>query len=273
MFNIPAEYQSNFGGRNILIGGIAQAINAVNTWGISLYAFDSSDLVGAAADSLADTNDRSISTLEIMKSPVDAKMLRDATCQECFRGTGENNYDCTLGPSNVLAAVTEPSSLDSFEGANWINNTTKHGIVFIGNLVDRVNDAAYRAEHYNGDNLPHFWYSREGVECCHGHTSYFDGTGPHTSSAVPQIWIYNPETALQAAAGTITATQAVNSPTTKHKHLYEMHPNFPYHWAGYDIGGGCYDPVDRLFFIAQANYDTESQFEDLPVIHVFQVAD
>jgi len=273
MFNIPAEYQNNFGGRNIMIGGIAQSINTVNTWGISLNAFDSTNLVGASADSLVNTNDRSISTLEIMRSPIDNKMLRDATAQECKRGDGSNNYSCELGPSNVLPALPEPTSLDGFEGANWIENTTKRGIVFICNLVDRVNDAAFRAEHYNGSDLPHFWYSFEGIDCCHGHTSRFPGTGPHTSSAVPQMWIYDPEIALQAAAGTITATQAVNSPSTKHKHLYEMHPNFPFHWDGYYIGGGCYDPVERLFFVAHAGYDTESQFEDLPVIHVFQVAD
>ncbi len=271
MLNIPSDKQSLFGGHTHMIGGISTSINVLNTWGHSLNSFSSANLLSNAADSVSDTGDVSIPTTEIMTANLSNKMLRDPTWQKCTKTLTGSGYTCDSPTLEDPVGVV--SDIDMANGAAWIQNTTKHGIVFCSVMVDRINDPAFRTAHYNGGNLPHTWYSTEGDPCCHGHTALIPGTGPHTPSLVPQIWIYDPDDLSDSG---LTPIQRANNPVHKHKHLWEMtlgHPNeIPKTMDYYYYTGCAYDPVDRLLFVAISQQDTFSQFEDIPIVHVFQVA-
>lgn len=269
MTTIPIMYRPLFAGRNLLIGGTQTSINALSTWGHSLHAFSSENLRDLPQDSLTNNKSRSISTLEVMHANMRNKMVRNPTWQPCAKDPASEGYTCInprlFPPSNLV------SEIDTGYGCQWIDNIQKHGIVFVSSMVDKVNDRNYRADHYNGDELPHCWYATANSTCCHGHTAFFEGTGPHTSSYVPQLWIYNPQTLVDSIQGRITPLDAANSPDHKHCHLYEFHENIPKNVEMYAVGC-AYEQQSRLLFIPIANQETNAQTEPLPIIHVFEVA-
>lgn len=208
-----------------------------------------------------------------MHATIGNKMTRAATWQNCLHGDPNQNYGCGTGPITVY----DPSPLwcetDTVGGAVWIDNATKHGIVYLSTMVDRVNDAAFRTNNYAGGDIPHEWYSIQYVDCCHGHKSTGEGTGPHTPSVVPQLWIYDPATILSSAAGSITTLQAANTPATSHKHLRDYSTNFPFITTEPYRLNCCYDHNSRLFFVCWGNVDpVDPPYAYYPEIHVFEVA-
>jgi hypothetical protein len=267
MLKIPTEYRTQLGGSDVLIGGINTSINAQSTFGFSLHSFDSSNTLGRPADNYTDTNSVSIDTSQLMMSGSSNRMNRDPTYIPCSKGPPP--YNCTSPTLGVPTSYV--SDIDIGNGCAWVEGASKHGLVFIGVMVDSVNSQWYRDTHYNGDELPHTWYATAGSPCCHGHTAMIEGTGPHTPSLVPQMWIYDPDLLVQVQSGIITPLQALNSPTHKQKHLYDYSWNFPVHKDYYECG--CtYDSVSGLFFVNTAKADYASQHEGINYIHVFQVA-
>lgn len=269
---IPERHRSAFGGRNCYGGGVNASINNLNTWGFGFEAYSSANMLSLPADSLTVDTERSISTQRVMFADAASPMTRAATAQKCDRGVPETGYSCVAGPTTIYDPTTSWTYIDGAAGSCWIDNETKHGLVYIGSLVDRVNDATFRTNNYNGDNIPHYWYSLSGINCCHSHVTTGNGTGPHTPSSVPQMWIYDPATILSAAASTITPYQAANTPATSHKHLYDYSSNFRYESSiPYGISC-CYDSVSRLFFISWSDAEYLDPYASVPLIYVFQVA-
>jgi hypothetical protein len=270
--SIPSRHRSTFGGRNTLVGGYNTSINAGNTFGFSAQAFNAATLIGCTPDSLTDTTQKSLSSTEVMQSFRTDPMNRDPTCQRCLIGDASTGYSCEIGPTTIFPPDTTMTDNDSGVGICWIDNTTKHGVVNVGSFVDAIKDAGQRAIQYNGDSIPHYWYGPAGRNCCHGHLTSGDGTGPHAASTIPQMWIYDPQLYLDVANGIRTSKDIANMPATKHRHFYEWSTTMPYFQTSNQCGGGFYDPVDRLFFIVIHSQDY-TVFEPQPVLHVFQVAD
>lgn len=278
MFNIPSRHQAAFGGKNMFSAGVNSSIQATNTWGNGMEAYNSLNLLSTAADSISITSQRSITTQSIMTATLADKMQRASTWQKCDRGDPNQGYSCIAGPTTIYSPTGLWCETDSVGGVVWIDNTTKHGIVYLSNLVDAVNASihpTFAATNYNGDTIPHEWYSIADVNCCHGHTSLGTGTGPHAPSIVPQLWIYDPATILSAAAGTITPLAAANTYATRHKHLNDYSQNFPIVMgAPYQLN--CtYDHVSRLLFMTFGFAELANlgdPFPTLPVVHVFEVA-
>jgi hypothetical protein len=244
-----------------------------------MEVYDSTNLLSTPADSISATTERSITTQSIMTATLTDKMDRAATWQKCDHGDPEQGYACNTGSTTIYDPTGLWCETDSVGGVVWIDNATKHGIVYLSNLVDQVNTEVhptFATTYYGGDVLPHEWYGLQDANCCHGHFhGNGQGTGPKAPSVVPQIWIYDPATILLAAAGSITPLACANTPATSHKHLNDYSQNFPV-VMGVPYQLNCtYDPVSRLLFMTFGFAELANQgdpFPTLPVVHVFEVA-
>jgi len=266
---IPPDARASFGGHAKLSVGCANSINAINTWGHSLYSWDATNILSVPESDFTNEKEYGIETTGRMQADYTTRMQRAATYKTCTYANA--NYNCADGVT-LSGPQSTCSQLDTANGAVWIDTSTKHGIVFMSMMVDVVDDAAFVAAKYGGDTHPHVFYSTY-KNCCHGQDKGVNsGTGPHTPSLVPQFWIYDPATAIAGATGAITPYQAANTPSTSHKHLYDYHANFKKD-SGYYAAGLFFDPVSRLLFMPDTFQDSGSQHEAIPVIHVFQVAD
>lgn len=266
--SIPAAYQSALGGAKKLSIGTPNSLNELNTWGHSLYSWDSTGILSVPASSIATESDQAITTTPVMRADYNNKMQRAATYKDCSYNDLAN-YDCAAG-TTLTGLQGVVSQVDMALGAVWINNTTKHGILFLDLMADRSSKADWRTARYAGDEYPHVFYSTY-KNCCHGQDKGWNGgTGPHCPTTIPQFWVYDPDVLTNSG---LTPYQRANTPAHSHYHLSNYTDTF-YEDANFYGMGMWYDQVSRLLFVYDAVYvETGVQFEGIPTIKVFQVAD
>jgi len=271
IITIPVSERVYFDGHDKLSLGCDNSLNAINNWGHSLYSWLSTGILSVPESDYTNESVFGITTTPRMRSDMSNKMSRNATYKNCVYND-TSSYNCGAGvvlsgPLNVT------SQMDLAQSVVWIKNATKHGVIFLSQMADVVNNAGFVSASYGGDTLPHVFYSTEKA-CCHGQIMGSNGgTGPHSPSLVPQLWFYDPATliAAQTGAGGMTPYLAANSPSVSHKHLYDYSSNFAYD-SQYYGQGMFYDHVSRLLFIMDATREVVAGQETIPIVHVLSVA-
>ena len=180
-------------------------------------------------------------------------------------------YDCGLGTNlvNSLDAwgVEETGAIicDFVTASEWINGSSKHGLVQFGGLVKRVVNPATSDYYYDP---VHNWYGASST-CCHGQTDPFQlATGPGCGSRAPILWIWDPADidAAFEAGGAHPATMGSGV-------AVDMAQTFGWDRVKkIEFGGAWFESTSKLLFVTGVARDTlYSVYQPRPVIYVFAV--
>lgn len=293
IFALPSAMQSALSGMRLAVGAPITSGNSGSPWGAMSMAF-----VPPSNATPADvtTNEHvSVPGFTFLYSDISNKQSRPDDCDSCgwvhygeSNGMGhepqnnpvQNGSGCTVDGDlcGVTLITGSPRflSLDTFSAAQWIEGTTKHGLVFIGQICRTI-----VGQSYAGNNKNHLWYGPTqdyptGQLCPHGQTSQAPGgTGDATQTQLSALYIYDPTQMLAVANGSETPINACSSPTTDCADLSAV-PS-----AGgsvsqlvsgiYVYGGAWYDSVNKLLFVSQTDGENNSMMHHSPIVHVFSV--
>jgi hypothetical protein len=272
---IPPAFRDRYGITEryaIGAGGIRHGVQSV-PWGASLMAFDPPSRTHAPDIGLGMGSNpaRTVSfdarpfvmydEMHRMKRPNDH-------CQVC-RYTISGPYDCekgyfTLPRASVFGGVSQETPytalVDNCTSAAWIETPTHHGVVFFGNLVDKLNES---------DEIPHNWYSDK-PKCCHGYGAQnWAGTnGPCASSVVGWWWIFDPHEFARAYRGQIAPWQVQYASAFRAKTIGNYSDASP---TLHDHGGHFYDAQEQVLYVCQKGTDYRNPYATNPRIRAFKV--
>lgn len=163
---------------------------------------------------------------------------------------------------DIPAAV----SLDWVDSGVWIDGESKHGIVAVGQWVDKI-----AGDTYPVDTMPHAWYG-PGV-CIHGHDGTphgYEGNGPSTAGLASYMWITDPVVLGEGITGQRPLHECVPTHSIKMSQI-EDYPHGDRRVHNYEFGGVAYDPVDKLMFVSVKLRHQNQWGHLVPKIMVFSV--
>jgi hypothetical protein len=156
--------------------------------------------------------------------------------------------------------------LDWMDTCAWIDTPTKHGVLFLGQLVDTIEGYPYP----NGETKTHLWYGQN--PCCHGQDGrpVYMATGPGAGTIVNYAWIYDPVDLGRVASGELQPWQVV-PPSVFKAHTMGNFTRERRHRL-YAFGGMWYDEMSNLLFVVECDREKPpASMEWQPVIHVFGI--
>lgn len=271
LHHVPEWFQTAYSVGSVLNVSRQTVQRGSSSHGVSCYALDlPSDPTTDAADTL-DGPPYTIMCSKLAEGTISAPMARPWQPEVIFcRNTTYDPVADRMGAfwNGSTSQAAGSVSLDWVDSAVWVDNATKHGVVSVGQWLDKL-----AGETYPTDDMPHAWYG-PGI-CVHGHDSYptgYEATGPGTSELVSFMWITDPE---ELALGVTSAKPLHEVVPT---HTFKLSEIQDYNLGDkrqnlYQFGGMCYDPVDRLLFISVRLRYTNPYNHYVPYIMVFQVAD
>jgi hypothetical protein len=243
----------------------------------------------------------------LLYHPSSNPQARNTKVVVCGSNTPNTPYDAALpgcaggahvGTGNGLWGNAGASSVSAFLentcACVWIDGPSKQGVLFIGEMPMTVSMANGFTQDfpYDGTDATNCHYAYQAgnldgspaTKCCHGQTltPAWAATGPGAGTVVSYYWIYSPEHFKQVLSGgntydpTPTAEglgYLFGSATGSLAEILSAatRPAGSSKLGQLAIGGAWFDSTNKLLFVSQVAAYGDSAFDQLPVIHVFQV--
>lgn len=259
MTKVPQAFADTYmSGKTVAIGSVSTSVNAPGPWGLNLHAFNPVTLMTTPANTHAGF-DVGLPVTTLMSYTIGHKMARN------------NNWVDDVGEYNTNFV----STIDTFNGMNWIENNTKRGVLCFGGFIDIVPGYDYTVGGLiPGETKPHHYYSGA-TSCPHGQTGLpvHDATGPGTPTFRPQLWIVNPDDFIDVIGGGTLPYEITAE--TSHVNLNEQYGTFPTRLERFTgVGQTWYDETTRRLYVPINFSDTtRGTLEPLAYLYVFEVAD
>jgi hypothetical protein len=244
------------------VGAAPHSGNANSPAGSWLSELPSFNPLTTPPDSLNDNDHVTLATLDRIVHDDAHPQARPAGSSSKISGTPYYGTCPALKPNNDF--YNGSLKFDMINGAARIKTSAVQGVVMVGQITDAVAGAT----NYGSDSVPHIWYGPINSDDCSGqHPLSWDsspGTGPHSASTVPWLWIYDPaswastaQPAEKYAVRLDSLMSTVSVPLSNDQHQF---------------GGMAFDPATGLLFLVENGKDRlTNSYEPRPVIHVFQV--